>query len=113
VSNEDEFDTVCAATGTVAAFLAFMGGVVAWLAARGVPERQARDYVARMFGGATSEAAGYPQRSFQSLARVHATVGGINELFLRYLVERGLLENVSDGLDAIENRIKETAAGHQ
>ena len=45
------------------------------------------------------------ERNFQSLAATHATVGGINEQFLKNLVEDGLLTRVSEGLDAVLHRI--------
>ena len=38
-------------------------------------------------------------------AATHATAGGINEQFLKHLVEHGLLTGVSDVLDAVLHRI--------
>ena len=35
----------------------------------------------------------------------HATAGGINQQFLKHLVERGLLTSVSEALDAVLHRI--------
>ena len=106
VETEVEFDAMCAATATIASYYAFIDGVASWLARNGVPEAKARDYVARMFWGLTSTAVDAPERSFQSLASDHATAGGINEQFLRHLVEHGLVESVSEGLDAVMQRIK-------
>jgi pyrroline-5-carboxylate reductase len=105
LETEGEFDAICAATATIASFYAFMQGVASWLSRNSVPERKARDYVARMHRGLTSTAVDAPERSFQSLASAHATPGGINDQFLKYLVECGLLENVSEGLDAVMQRI--------
>jgi pyrroline-5-carboxylate reductase len=110
--SEDQFDAMCAATATIASYFGYMDGVASWLARNGISESQARDYVARMFWGVTSVAAGAPEPSFQSLASKHATAGGISELFSRYLVERGILQGVSDGLDVVKNRIRETASGY-
>src|SRR4029077_743239 len=45
------------------------------------------------------------ERSFQSLAATHATAVGINEQFLRHLIEHGLLTRVSEPLDAVLHRI--------
>jgi len=106
VETEGEFDAMCAATATLASYYAFIDGVASWLARNGVPEAKARDYVARMFWGLTSTAVDAPERSFQSLASDHATAGGINEQFLGHLVASGLLESVSEGLDAVMQRIK-------
>ena len=106
VETEDEFDAMCAATATIASYFAFEDTVACWLARNSVPESMARDYVARMVLGLTTSAADAPGRSFQSLASQHATAGGINEQFLKHLVEQGVLKSVSDGLDAVMNRIR-------
>jgi hypothetical protein len=45
------------------------------------------------------------ERSFQSLAATHATAGGINERFLKHMVEHGLLTRISEALDAFLHRI--------
>ncbi len=106
VETESEFDAMCAATATIASYFAFTDRVASWLARNSVSESQARDYVARIFWGLTTVAVGAPERSFHSLASDHATAGGINEQFLRCLVERGILESVSEGLDAVMHRIR-------
>lgn len=106
LETEAAFDAISAATGTVASFYVFMEVICSWLARNGIPEPMARDYVARLFLGETSAASDLPQKSFQSLATAHTTPGGINEQFLRYLSERGLLASVPDGLDQILERIR-------
>jgi hypothetical protein len=58
-----------------------------------------------VFSGLTTTAVESPERSFQSFAANHATAGGINEQFLKDLVERGLLTSVSEALDAVLHRI--------
>jgi pyrroline-5-carboxylate reductase len=102
---EREFDAICAATATIASFYAFMESVAAWLGRNGVPQQKARDYVARMVLGLTIASVDAPERSFQSLASAHATAGGINEQLLKYLVERGASESLSEGLKAVMQRI--------
>jgi pyrroline-5-carboxylate reductase len=105
VETESEFDAMCTATSTIAYYFAFADGVASWLARNRVPEATARDYVARLFGGLTTAAVEARERSFQSLSSDHATAGGINEQFLKHMVEQGVLENVSDGLDSVMRRI--------
>ncbi len=105
VESESEFDAMCAVTATIAAYFAFIERIGSWLAQHGIPESKARDYIARMFWGLTASAVDTPERSFQSLAVNHATAGGINEQFLRYLIEHGLLTNISEALDAVLTRI--------
>ena len=75
------------------------------MAQQGIPESKARDYIGRLFFGLTTTAVEAPERSFQSFAANHATAGGINEQFLKHLVERGLLTSVSEALDAVLHRI--------
>jgi pyrroline-5-carboxylate reductase len=105
VESENEFDAMCAVTATIATHFAFIEHIGSWLAQHEIPESKARDYIARMFWGLTASAVEAPERSFQSLANNHATAGGINEQFLKYLIEHGLLTNVSEGLDAVLSRI--------
>jgi pyrroline-5-carboxylate reductase len=105
LESEKEFEAMCATTATIASYFAFTERIASWLVQQGVPESKARDYIARLFLGLTATAVDAPERSFQSLAANHATAGGINEKFLKHLIERGLLTSVSEGLNAILHRI--------
>ncbi|HKB97597.1 MAG TPA: pyrroline-5-carboxylate reductase [Terriglobales bacterium] len=105
VERENEFDAICATTATIASYFAFNESIASWLDKQGVPASQARDYIARLFLGVTTGAVEAPERSFQSLAATHATAGGINEQFLKHMVEHGLLTRVSEALDSILHRI--------
>jgi pyrroline-5-carboxylate reductase len=105
VERENEFDAICAATATIASYFAFNETITSWLEQQGVPASQARDYIARLFLGVTTSVVDAPKRSFQSMAATHATAGGINEQFLKHLVERGLLTRISEALDAVLHRI--------
>jgi pyrroline-5-carboxylate reductase len=105
VEKENEFDAICATTATIASYLAFNETIASWLEQQGVPALQARDYTARLFLGVTTGAVDASERSFQSLAATHATAGGINEQFLKHMVESGLLTRVSEALDAVLHRI--------
>jgi pyrroline-5-carboxylate reductase len=101
VETEREFDAICATTATIASYFAFVERIASWLAQQGIPESKGRDYLARLFLGLTTIAVEAPARSFQSFAANHATAGGINEQFLKHLVERGVLTSVSEALDAV------------
>ena len=96
---------MCATTATIATYCAFAENVAAWLIRQGVPESKAREYIARLFFGVTSTAVDTARRGFESLATNHATAGGINEQFLKHVVEHGLLTSVAEALDAILQRI--------
>ena len=105
VETEREFDAICATTATIASYFAFVERIASWLVQQRIPESKARDYIGRLFFGLTTTAVEAPERSFQSFAANHATAGGINEQFLKHLVERGLLTSVSGGLDEVLRRI--------
>jgi len=105
VEREAEFDAICAATATIASYFAFADSIDSWLVRRGLPQDKARDYVGRMLWALGSTAVNGADRSFQSLASDHATKGGINEQVLSHLCNRKTFETVSDGLDAVWQKI--------
>jgi pyrroline-5-carboxylate reductase len=105
VETESEFEAMCSATATIASFYAYIDEIASWLSRNSIPQKIARDYVARIFSGVLSTAVDAPERTFQSMANAHATAGGINEQFLKHLTERGLLESISGVLDAVMERI--------
>lgn len=79
--------------------------IASWLARHRVPSEQARNHVARVFRGLAEAAVKTPERSFKLFADEHATRGGINELVLTHLVEHGVFENRSQGLDTVPRRL--------
>ena len=105
VDSEDEFNALCAATATIASYFAFTHRIATWLERQGIPQTQARDYIARIFSGLADAALEAPGSSFQSLAADYATPGGINLQLLAHLVECGVLETVGQGLDAVMRRV--------
>jgi pyrroline-5-carboxylate reductase len=105
VERENGFDAICATTATIASYFAFNETIASWLAQQGVPAWHARDYIARLYFGVATGAVEAPKRSFQSLAATHATAGGINEQFLKYLAEHGVQTRVTEALDAVLDRI--------
>jgi len=105
VESERKFDAICTATATIASYFAFTETIASWLEQQGIPAAQGRDYIARLFLGVTTGALEESGHSFQSLAAIHATAGGINQQFLHHLVEHGMLTRVSEGLDAVLHRI--------
>jgi pyrroline-5-carboxylate reductase len=106
VESEHEFNVICTATATIATHFAFTSRIASWLERQGIAESKARDYVARLFLGIAVGAVDEPHRSFDSLASSHATSGGINERFLKHVVECGFLTNVSDGLNAVLDQLE-------
>lgn len=105
VETEEQINAIGAVSSIVASYFAFAEGAVSWLSQFGIPESAARDYVARMLPSLTREVAEAPTQSFRSMARQHATAGGLNEQLLTYLEEKGVFEALSHGLDEVMKRI--------
>jgi pyrroline-5-carboxylate reductase len=105
VKTELEFDALCTATATMAAYFAFADGAASWLARNGIPAEQARDYIAGIYAGLSDVSLEKPARSFHELAADHATRGGINEQVLRHLTEHGALEQFAAALDGVMRRV--------
>ena len=105
VETEAEYDALCTATATMAAYFAFTGTAASWLANNGIEAAQARDYIARIFGGLSEAAMEAPDLSFDTLAADHATRGGINEMVVNHLRSHGVFDTFSEVLDAVMRRV--------
>jgi len=104
VETESHLNAFGAATSTMAAYFGFVGRIASWLAAQGIPERQAREYMARTYAGLADAGLETSERTFEDLAAAHATPGGLNEQLLRDLTNRGVFEVLADSLDAVYRR---------
>lgn len=104
VDTEEQFSAIGTVSSIVASYFAFAEGAASWLARFGIPEPAARDYVARMLPSLPEEVAENPSLSFRSMARRHATPGGLNEQLLKHLEENGVFEALADGLDGVMRR---------
>lgn len=107
VDEELAYESVAAASATVAAHFRYLGAIAEWLAGRGVPAGEARRYVADTFAALSGELA-EPDADFVALAQAHATPGGLNEQFARDLTDAGVYDDVRRGLDAVLSRIAPT-----
>jgi pyrroline-5-carboxylate reductase len=103
VADESAFDAFSAATATIAAHFDYLNTIARWLASRGVPADSAAKYVSSIFAG-LGEALKMGE-DIEALVKEHATSGGINELFLKTLTERGLGDDVTSGLDLVFARL--------
>jgi pyrroline-5-carboxylate reductase len=108
IETEDGLNAFSTATATIAAHFSFMGRIASWVAGKGIPELQAREYVACMFAGLADNDLGVSTQSFEDLAAAHATPGGLNEQVLRDLTDRGVFQFLTEALDVVHRR----AAGH-
>lgn len=104
VEDELAYESVAAASATVAAYFRYLGTIADWLTGRGVPAAEARRYVADTFAALSGELAA-PGADFEALASAHATPGGLNEQLARDLGRAGVYDAVRVGLDAVLARI--------
>lgn len=104
VDNELAYESVSAASATVAAYFRYLGTIADWLSGRGVPIAASRRYVADTFAALSGELDS-PGADFAALAQAHTTPGGLNEQFARGLDAAGTYDAVQDGLDALLARI--------
>lgn len=104
VADESSFNLFSASSGTIAAHFTWLAHISDWLTAQGIDSLAARQYVAALFG----EIAGSLQTAdpdFLKLAKEHATPGGINEQFTRFMGEQGVWDAVQRALDQIRQRL--------
>ncbi len=106
VTVESSFDAFSTATATIAAHFGYLNTISGWLKEHGVPADSAAKYVSSIFIG-LGEALKMGE-DLDSLVKEHATPGGINELFLKTLTERGVREETERGLDLVFERLTGT-----
>jgi len=104
IADELAYESVSAASATVAAYFRYLGTIADWLSGGGVPAAAARRYVADTFAALSGELAS-PDADFAVLAQAHTTPGGLNEQFARVLDAAGTYDAVQVGLDAVLARI--------
>jgi pyrroline-5-carboxylate reductase len=104
IADELAYESVSAASATVAAYFRYLGTIAGWLSARGVPTAAAHRYVADTFAALSGELDS-PGPDFAALAQAHTTPGGLNEQFARDLDAAGTYDAVQLGLDALLARI--------
>jgi pyrroline-5-carboxylate reductase len=104
VESETHLNAFSAATSTMAAYFGFVGQVASWLADKGIPVQQAREYVASMHAGLAATGMEVSRLTFEELAAAHATPGGLNEQVLRDLAGGGVFQILGEALDAVYRR---------
>jgi pyrroline-5-carboxylate reductase len=105
LDRELAYEAIGAASATVASYFRYLGTIADWLIDHGIPQTEARRYVADTFAALSGEL-GHPEADFVALASAHATSGGLNEQLARDLTEAGVYDAVRAGLDAVLSRIK-------
>lgn len=103
VAREEILDDLSAATGAVAAHLAYIESVSAWLSARGLSREEANRYVASLFAPVARNLDPVPE-DLHEVVLAHTTPGGLNELVLSTLQEHGTFETLALALDQAARR---------
>jgi pyrroline-5-carboxylate reductase len=98
------FEATSASTATVAAHFEYLNAICRWLVAHGVSETAARRQVAATFAGLAAQLHDQ-EPAFATLARDHATRGGINEQFLGVLEQARVFDAVDLGLSRVLERL--------
>ncbi|MBN9663511.1 MAG: NAD(P)-binding domain-containing protein [Acidobacteria bacterium] len=111
LDTEAHLNAFSTATSTMAAYFAFMGQISSWVAARGIPEQQARQYIAQLFAGLAGTGLETTGRTPADLAAAHSTPGGLNEQVLRHLTTHGVFEILTEALDAVHRRASGLESG--
>ncbi|MBV8155642.1 MAG: NAD(P)-binding domain-containing protein [Candidatus Eremiobacteraeota bacterium] len=104
-TTEEQFDAVCATTGTIATYFALLRKTALWLEGREVAADQANEYVSKLLLGAITTAV-LGDTDLLKLADAHATKGGLNEFFLNQPATSNLVEHVPELLDTLLARLK-------
>ena len=104
VEKEAHLNAFGAATSTMAAYFGFVGHIASWLSRTGIPEQQAREYMARIYAGLAHAGMEASEGTYEDLAAAHATPGGLNEQLLRDLTDHGVFGILGDALDAVYRR---------
>jgi pyrroline-5-carboxylate reductase len=104
IADELAYESVAAASATVAAYFRYLGTIADWLSSHGIPTAASRRYVADTFAALSGEL-GSTDADFAALAQAHTTPGGLNEQFARDLDAAGAYAAVQVGLDAVLTRI--------
>jgi pyrroline-5-carboxylate reductase len=108
-TSADQFMAFSSATATMAPYFTFAEEIAAWLTRHGVPAGDARRYVGTVFQGLGDIAATTHDHSLAALAGEFATRGGINEQVVAHMNARGAFDALSEGLDAVLQRMKAAA----
>ena len=101
VDDEHQFNAICTATATVAAYYGLLGTISDWMVNEGL-ERKATDrYLAALSQAVAADASEAEEHGFEALITDVATPGGMNEQVLRMFRDSGWFSPVRPALDAI------------
>jgi pyrroline-5-carboxylate reductase len=105
VKDASQFEALSAASGTVAAYLRYLGTITGWLSDRGIAPGQAERYVRSIFADVGEDLAS-ATGDLDAIAKAHATPGGINERFAGMLDAGGVYDTAGQSLQAIYDGLR-------
>ncbi len=106
IEDESAFVAFAAASGLMATHHRLTATVTKWVTSRGVSTENAAAYTSHMFHALTHLESRASADDLQELARECVTKGGLNELALDQFEELEWFDQVVEGLDRIEERLK-------
>jgi len=106
LQTEPELDALWTVTGLMAPYFGLLDEISAWLNREGVPELQARSFVATLFEALSATAAEHCSEGFDKLRAAHTTPGGLNEQSFRELKSAGWMQLFAQALDLIQARMQ-------
>ena len=106
LQTEPELDALWTVTGLMAPYFGLLNEISAWLSREGVPQSQARSFVATLFEALSATAAERCSEGFDELRAAHTTPGGLNEQSFRELKSAGWMQLFAQALDLIQARMQ-------
>lgn len=105
VPSEPLFDVYCATSALMASYFGIAEAAVGWSVGQGLPDADARAYVASLFGNLGDVLRADP-RSLAELRHAHATKGGLNEQVFSQFAAGGGTDLLSAALAKVLDRIQ-------
>jgi len=106
LQTEAELDALWTVTGLMAPYFGLLNEISDWLTRQGVPQSQARPFVAALFEALSVTAADRSGEGFDALRAAHTTPGGLNEQSFRELKAAGWMKLFAQALDLIQARMQ-------
>lgn len=104
LEKESQLETLAIITALMAPYYTMVEQVVAWGEGQGIDRKDAAAYTAAMFGALSAIAESDEQGDIKTLVTECMTPGGLNELAMKVIDEKGGFAHVETALEAVRNR---------
>jgi pyrroline-5-carboxylate reductase len=105
--DEIPFSALSASTSAIATHFRYLSLITQWLHSKRVPKQIAQRQISGTFSGVAKELADQTT-DFEVLAKMYATLGGINAQFLQEMEKSGLPRHVVAALEAVFARLTDS-----